>query len=74
MAKPITCGLCKAEMRKGEKLKSHWRELHPEEYAKRQRWLGESEARIRAVAIIAQEGMKNCTDKEYTPSGREGDE
>ena len=45
-------------MKKGERLKTHWRDLHPEDYTKRMVWLGESEAKIKSAMILAGEGMR----------------
>jgi hypothetical protein len=58
VAKPVFCGQCKEPMKKGEKLKAHWRDKHPEDYTKRMLWLGESEAKIKSAMILASEGMK----------------
>ena len=60
MAKLVICGKCKQPMQKGERLKTHWRELHTEEYIQRQRWLGESETKLRAAILVAGEGMKSA--------------
>ena len=58
MAKPVICGKCKQPMGKGERLKTHWRDLHTEDWVARQKWLGESEAKLRAAILVAGEGMK----------------
>jgi hypothetical protein len=58
MAKPVVCGKCKEPMKKGERLKSHWRSLHSEDFVKVETWLGESEAKLRTAILVAGEGMK----------------
>lgn len=60
MARPVICGKCKQPMAKGERLKTHWRDKHTEEFIARQVWLGESEAKIRAAILVAGEGMKGA--------------
>lgn len=58
MAKPTICGKCHQPMKKGERLKSHWRDLHTENYVAVQKWLGEDEGKLRAAILVAGEGMK----------------
>lgn len=58
MARPVICGKCKQPMGKGERLKTHWRDMHTEDWVARQKWLGESEAKLRAAILVAGEGMK----------------
>jgi len=60
-------------MRARERLRTHWQELHPQEYAAMQRWLGQEDLKVQAALVLARDGMKPAGAREYTPEGRENE-
>ena len=66
----VKCNECKTLMAKGERLKAHWRDLHPEKFRAIQVWLGADDAKLRAAELLAADGMKGAGGISHGPSSK----